>query len=124
MKAQKAAAAVMAAGFMAYSALGTAPFQVLAAEKEPVAALVLDRTAADTDGHFEATLSLDQLPETGLCALEFAIAYDTAALGMTPEHRKRKYVRTRSSPGLSFSLKSETDCCGFAGQRLWTQNTG
>ena len=83
MKAQKAAAAVMAAGFMAYSALGTAPFQVLAAEKEPVAALVLDRTAADTDGHFEATLSLDQLPETGLCALEFAIAYDTAALGIT-----------------------------------------
>ncbi len=83
MKAQKAAAAVMAAGFMAYSGSGTACLQANAAEKEPVTALVLERTAADTDGHFETTLSLDELPETGLCALEFAIAYDTAALGIT-----------------------------------------
>lgn len=83
MKAQKAAAAVLTAGFVAYCASGTVPLRATAAEKQPRTALTLDRTAADTDGHFTATLSLDELPETGLCALEFAIKYDTAALGIT-----------------------------------------
>ena len=59
MKAQKAAAAVLTAGFVAYCASGTAPLRATAAEKQPRTALTLDRTAADTDGHFTATLSLD-----------------------------------------------------------------
>lgn len=83
MKAQKAAAAVLTACFFAYWTTAAVPASADAAEKEPVTALALDRTAADTDGHFTATVSLDQLPETGLCALEFAIAYDSAALEIT-----------------------------------------
>lgn len=81
MKAQKAAAAVLTAGFAAYCFSGTVPLCADAAEKQPRTALVLERTAADTDGNFTVTLLLDELPETGLCALEFAIEYDTAALG-------------------------------------------
>ena len=81
MKAQKAAAAVLTAGFAAYCFSGTVPLCADAAEKQPRTALVLERTAADTDGNFTVTLLLDELPETGLCTLEFAIEYDTAALG-------------------------------------------
>lgn len=83
MKAQKAAAAVLTAGFLAYLTSGSLPIPAIAAEKQPVTTLVLNRTAADTDGHFQATLSLDEIPDTGLCALEFAIEYDTAALEIT-----------------------------------------
>lgn len=83
MKAQKAAVAVLAAGFLAYCAPGSYLVQANAAETELVTALVLDRTAADTDGLFTATLSLDEIPESGLCALEFAIVYDAAALEIT-----------------------------------------
>ncbi len=83
MKAQKAAAAVLTAGFLAYCTSGSYLICANAAETELVTALVLNRTAADTDGLFKATLSLDEIPEPGLCALEFAIAYDTAALEIT-----------------------------------------
>ena len=83
MKAQKAAAAVMTAGFLACCLPAAVPFGAAAAEKEPVTALALDRTAADTDGHFAATVYLEELPESGLCALEFAIRYDSAALDIT-----------------------------------------
>jgi hypothetical protein len=83
MKAQKAASAVMTAYFAACCISAAMPFQAEAEEKEPVTALALDRTAADTDGHFTSTLSLEELPQTGLCALEFAIAYDSAALEIT-----------------------------------------
>ena len=83
MKAQKAAAAVMTAGFFACCASAAVPFGAVAAENQPVTALALDRTAADTDGRFTATVYLEELPESGLCALEFALRYDSAALNIT-----------------------------------------
>lgn len=83
MKAQKAAAAVLTAGFFACISSGTALLQAAAAENQPRTALVFERTAADADGQFKAVLSLDEIPDAGLCALEFAVGYDTAALEIT-----------------------------------------
>lgn len=84
MKAQKAAVICTLAGCFAYqiSALTALPAAAVA-EEEPDAVFSAETVAADMDGHFTAAVSLAKLPETGLCAAEFAIAYDAAALTIT-----------------------------------------
>ncbi|MBR6107608.1 MAG: dockerin type I repeat-containing protein [Oscillospiraceae bacterium] len=54
-----------------------------AAEVSPAAAISVQSVAAERDGTFCAEVCLDELPESGLSALEFAIAYDEAALRIT-----------------------------------------
>lgn len=83
MKAQKAAVLSLLAGCIAYSFTVTAALGTAAAESAPEAVFAVDKTAADQDGHFTATVSLEKLPESGLCAAEFAVAYDAAALEIT-----------------------------------------
>ena len=82
MKAQKAAAAGLLAGCLAYSSCADTFRHVHAAE-EPAAALSVETAVAAADGTFTAAVSLDRLPDSGLCAAEFAIAYDAAALSIT-----------------------------------------
>ena len=81
MKAQKAAAGVLAF-CMAYSPSAVQLSRAAAAE-EALTAIAVDTAVADGNGAFTATVYLNQLPETGLCAAEFAIAYDAAALSIT-----------------------------------------
>jgi len=83
MRAQKAAVLSLLAGCIAYSFTVTAAVRSAAAESEPETVLAVDTTAADWDGHFTAQVSLEKLPECGLCAAEFALAYDAAALEVT-----------------------------------------
>ncbi len=82
MKARKAVIAAMlavpAAIFPASAWLTAAS----AADETPRAAVTVERTAADADGHFEVTVFLDELPQEGLCALDFAIGYDPAAISI------------------------------------------
>ena len=81
MKAQKAAAGVLAF-CMAYSPSAVLSSRAAAAE-EALTAIAVDTAVADGNGAFTATVYLNQLPETGLCAAEFALAYDAAALSIT-----------------------------------------
>lgn len=81
MKAQKAAVICMLAGCLAYQTPAAA-FAAAAAE-EPEAVFAAEIAAAEVDGHFTAAVLLEKLPETGLCAAEFAVAYDAAALTVT-----------------------------------------
>ena len=81
MMARKAAAAVLAS-CLAFSS-SAVPFGRAFAAEEALTAISVDTTAADGNGAFTATVCLDELPETGLCAMEFALAYDTAALSIT-----------------------------------------
>jgi hypothetical protein len=83
MKAQKAAVVSLLAGCIAYSISGLAALGISAEETSPAAAFAVDTVAADTDGHFTAAVLLENLPEAGLCAAEFALAYDAAALEIT-----------------------------------------
>ena len=81
MKAQKAAAAMLAF----CSAFSPAAGLITRADdtEEALTAITAETAVADGNGAFTATVSLSQLPETGLCAAEFAVAYDAAALSMT-----------------------------------------
>lgn len=81
MKAQKAAVIWVLAGCLAYQT--PAAVSAAAAAEEPEAVLTAEIAVADADGHFTAAVSLEHLPETGLCAAEFAVAYDAAALTIT-----------------------------------------
>lgn len=82
MKAQKAIACVFA------SLLAVIPLRWLGTDKaaadatDPVA-ISISREIASADGAFTATIYLDELPETGLCAMDFAIAYDPAILSIS-----------------------------------------
>lgn len=82
MKAQKAAVFGLLAGFLACCLSGTAPVRICAADL-PEAEAAVDVTAADAEGGFTASVSLERMPETGLCAMEFALRYDAAALTVT-----------------------------------------
>jgi hypothetical protein len=82
MKAQKAAAVCLLAGCIAYL-FPAWPSHRAAAAEEAETIIAAETVAADADGHFTANILLEKLPETGLCAAEFAIAYDTAALTIT-----------------------------------------
>ena len=81
MKAQKAAAGVLAF-WTAFSPAAVLVSRAADAE-EALTAITVDTAVADGNGAFTATVYLSQLPETGLCAAEFAVAYDAAALSMT-----------------------------------------
>ena len=48
----------------------------------PEAAISVSTAVADGDGRFTAFVSLDRIPDTGLCALDFAVGYDTSALSI------------------------------------------
>lgn len=91
MKAQKAVSSaahrrsaaigafVCAAAICSAAALG----RIARAEENPadeIVAITVDTVAADTDGNFTATVYLDELPDMGICALDFAIAYDPTVL--------------------------------------------
>lgn len=91
MKAQKAAGGIafscvtaIAAGVCAAAWSLTQGFgQAVGAEEADapdVAAIAVETTVADADGSFTATVSLEELPASGICALEFALAYDQAVL--------------------------------------------
>ena len=81
MKAQKAA--IISAAAVVLSLAAAPAQQVSAAGEQPVAVISVTSAAADTEGHFETEICLDELPETGLSALEFAVSYDPAALSIT-----------------------------------------
>ncbi len=82
MKAQKAAACLIA-GCLACGLVTAKAGSVSADAELPETVLRVERTAANADGSFTASVYLDTLPETGLGALEFVIAYDAAALSIT-----------------------------------------
>gem|GEM_PF-749062 len=91
MKAQKAVGGILQmrntvlgaiAGVAAISSAAALGVISRAAENPDTetAAITVNTVAADTNGTFTATVYLDELPDTGLCALDFAIAYDSAVL--------------------------------------------
>ena len=82
MKARKAVIAAMLAIPAAMISASSAHTSASAAEEAPHAAVTVERTAADADGHFQVDVLLDELPEAGLCALDFAIGYDPAAISI------------------------------------------
>lgn len=49
-------------------------------EEAEITAITVETVLLDEAGDFTATVWLDELPETGICALDFAIAYDPAVL--------------------------------------------
>ena len=84
MKARKAAAGLLAVsavlGFLSGRLQGA---YARATEEPPAVAISVQSVAVQQDGSFCAEVCLDKLPATGLSALEFAIAYDDAALRIT-----------------------------------------
>lgn len=52
-------------------------------ERNELAAISVDTVIAEEDGSFTASVRLDKLPDSGLNALEFAIAYDPAVLSIS-----------------------------------------
>lgn len=82
MKAQKAIACTFAV------LLAAVPCRWLAADRAAadateLVAISISREIAAADGTFTATVYLDELPETGLNAMEFAVAYDSAFLSIS-----------------------------------------
>ncbi len=69
------------AGFQVLSLLGTK--QMCSAEQVQNAVLTVGTSTAGMDGAFVVDVCLEQLPDTGLEALEFAISYDAEALSIT-----------------------------------------
>ncbi len=114
MKARKAAAvgkfAVSAVlSFLAFTQQGA---YARASEELPAAAISVQSVAAEQDGTFSAEVCLDELPESGLCALEFAIAYDAAALRITKAEllydTGAQEAESRIQPGLTEVFSSES----------------
>ena len=89
MKAQKAVsgitAGLVASAFMlSQTVCGGIIAGCAEAEEDPeVVGLTVERTASDTAGNFTVNVYLDELPETGLAAADFAIAYDAAAISIS-----------------------------------------
>ncbi len=83
MKARKAAAVGLAAVSAAFGLLAQPAGNAGAAEERLNAAISIETVTSAEDGSFCAKVYLDELPESGLCALEFAVAYDEAALRIT-----------------------------------------
>ncbi|MBR3267504.1 MAG: hypothetical protein IKI58_02060 [Oscillospiraceae bacterium] len=83
MKARKAAAVCLFAVSAASGLLTQQGEKTFATEEPSVAAISVETVTSETDGTFSARVFLDRLPESGLCALEFAVAYDEAALRIT-----------------------------------------
>ena len=82
MKAQKAAACLIA-GCLAQSICFGNAGRVYGYEGSTQAAITVGTTAAEADGSFTVDVYLEELPEDGLSALDFAIMYDAAALSIT-----------------------------------------
>jgi len=80
MKAQKAIACA-AAAVLGFAAMPEG--RSCAAGEQPAAVISVTSAATDADGHFETEICLDELPASGLSALEFAVSYDPAALSIT-----------------------------------------
>lgn len=83
MKAQKAVSGFLAAT-VASAALLSRPGFIAecadAAESPQYAGFSVERTGADVNGAFTAAVYLDNVPDSGLAAVDFAIAYDPAAI--------------------------------------------
>ncbi len=85
MKAQKAAGKKVI-GIMASAVLALMFGEAAAAgaeEEDGSAAIAVDTVIVAEDGSFTANVRLDKLPDSGLNALEFAIAYDPAVLSIS-----------------------------------------
>lgn len=79
MKAQKAIAGILAGLFAAGTLKGAGSIHSAAEETDTVA-ISVSSTVAAADGTFSAVVYLDELPDTGLCAMDFAVAYDSSFL--------------------------------------------
>lgn len=82
MKAQKAAICI-SAGLMAAVPLRLICAEQAAADTTDIVAVSISREIATVDGVFTATVYLDELPTTGLNAMDFAITYDPTILTVT-----------------------------------------
>ncbi len=82
MKAQKAVMCILA-GLLAAVPIRLLCAEHAAADAAEIVAISISREIAATDGAFTATVYLDELPETGLCAMDFAIAYDPTVLSIS-----------------------------------------
>jgi hypothetical protein len=85
MKAQKAVSGLFA-GLIASAAV--CPMCSIcqcayAEDISEIAAISVEQTVADTEGNFTARVYLDELPKTGLSAVDFAIACDPAAVSIS-----------------------------------------
>jgi hypothetical protein len=83
MKAQKAVGGFFAVSVAAAALLSRTGFIAEcadAAETPQYAGFSVERTGADKDGVFTVDVYLDNVPESGLAAVDFAIAYDPAAV--------------------------------------------
>ena len=83
MKAQKAVSGLLAVSVASAILLSRAGFIAEcadAAETPQYAGFSVERTGADSNGVFTANVYLDNVPDTGLAAVDFAIAYDPAAI--------------------------------------------
>ncbi len=86
MKAQKTAGRMplgIAAGVLMLGLVNGGLQRSAAAEQTDIAAITVDTLIAEDDGSFTAAVHLDRLPESGLSALDFAIAYDPAVLSIS-----------------------------------------
>jgi len=80
MKAQRAVSGLFA-GVIASAAVcssGSLSQQACAEAVSEIAAFSVEQAVADQEGNFTARVYLDELPESGLSAVDFAIACDPA----------------------------------------------
>ncbi len=82
MKAQKAAICI-SAGLMAAVPLRLICAEQAAADTTDIVAVSISREIATVDGVFTANEYMDELPTTGLNAMDFAITYDPTILTVT-----------------------------------------
>ncbi len=82
MKAQKAVICI-GVGLLAVMSLRLICAEQAAADTTDIVVVSISREIATMDGAFTATVYLDELPETGLNAMDFAITYDPTILTIT-----------------------------------------
>ena len=86
MKAQKAAGQMIVgvcAGLLAAALPGMQGLVCSAEEPADTAAITVGTVIADADGSFSVNVYLDRLPDSGLNAVDFAVAYDAGGLSVS-----------------------------------------
>lgn len=82
MKAQKAVACLLT-GLLAAVPVRIFWPETAAADETEIVTVSISREIAAADGTFTATVFLDELPASGLCAVDFAVAYDPTVLSIS-----------------------------------------
>ncbi|MBQ5334549.1 MAG: hypothetical protein J6Z45_01230 [Oscillospiraceae bacterium] len=123
MKAQKAAGKTVIgilAGLMLVPMFGEAAVSG-AEDQNDLTAISADTVIVDEDGSFTASVRLDTLPDSGLNALEFAIAYDPAVLSISKVELLYDTGADAAEAAVSPDLAGTVFHCEDFGGKLWVR---